>query len=324
MPEELFPHLFREKIPLPKNPLKAVNSYIIKGNGRFLIVDTALNCPECFEAMKAYLDSLDVDLDHTDFFITHYHVDHLGLVSALRGKTSKIYLALADSEKLFNPNYWRNLENTARCNGFPEADIPLAIAGHPGRHYQTQLDFNATPIVDGAILTIGEYSLRCVETPGHTQGHRCLYEPRAKILFSGDHILESISPNISLWSRTDDALGSYLKSLDKVYSYDVTMVLPGHREPFKDHRRRIDELKQHHALRNEELLLLLKSGKQSAYTAASLMTWGVSCKRWENFPLSQKWFAVGETLAHLHYLAMKGRVKKERENDNFYFYLKEE
>jgi hypothetical protein len=47
MAEEIFPNLFREEIPLPQNPLKAINSYVIKDAGRFLMIDTGMNRPEC-------------------------------------------------------------------------------------------------------------------------------------------------------------------------------------------------------------------------------------------------------------------------------------
>ncbi len=321
MPEELFPNLFRELIPLPKNPLRAVNSYIIKGDGCWLIIDTGMNRPECLEAMQAYLTNLKVDLTRTDFFVTHLHVDHLGLISELFQKSSKVYFNRPDYESLHDPNHWKGMEDSARINGFPEQDIPVAISRHPGFKYQTRRNFKATLLQEGDIINIGDYSFQCVETPGHTQGHLCLYEPGKKLLFSGDHILESITPNISLWSMSDNPLQSYLESLDKIYNYDVSHVLPGHREPFSDHRRRIDELKKHHEIRSDEIISILKTGKQSAYAVASQMTWDIDCERWEDFPLPQQWFAAGEALAHLQYLYWKGRVKEEMEHGKVLFSL---
>ncbi len=319
MPQELFPDLFREQIPLPKNPLRAVNSYVIKGDGRWLIIDTGMNRPECLEAMKAYLANLKVDLARTDFFITHLHVDHLGLLSELVQSTSQVYFNVPDYESLHDPNHWKCREDTARINGFPEQNISLTINRHPGFKYQTRLNFKATLLREGDALNIGDYFLKCVETPGHTAGHLCLYEPGKKILFSGDHVLESITPNITLWTEHEDPLDSYLKSLDKIYNIDVGNILPGHREPFTGHRRRIAEMKKHHEERCGEILSIVKKGKQSAYRVASCMRWGIDCKRWEDFPLPQQWFACGETLAHLRYLQGKGRVKKELENGKAYF-----
>ena len=103
---------------------------------------------------------------------------------------------------------------------------------------------------------------------------------------------------------------SYLQSLDKVSKYDVAHVLPGHRELFTHHRRRIEELKKHHEIRNEEILSILKRGKQTAYKVASQMTWDIDCARWEEFPLPQQWFAGGEALAHLQSLQGTGGPKE--------------
>jgi len=323
MAKEIFPNLFREEIPLPANPLKAINSYVIKGNGRFLMIDTGMNRPECMEAMEAYLKALQVDLKRTDFFITHLHADHLGLVSELVQGSSKVYFNYPDAEIIRDPNHWQEMADTARINGFPESDIQSAISKHPGRRYHARPNFEMTLLREGDKIEIGDYTFQCVETPGHTRGHMCLYEPNKKIFFSGDHILESITPNISLWSEDDDPLKSYLQSLDKIYDYDIAQVLPGHREIFPHHRRRIAELKKHHDIRNEEILSILKKGKQTAYEVASHMTWDIDCERWEDFPLPQQWFAGGEALAHLQYLQGRGRVKKETQNGKAWFTLKE-
>ena len=80
MPEEIFPGLYRLKIPLPESPLKFLNSYIIKGPDKNLLIDTGLNRKECLEAMQDGLAKLKVDLKKTDIFITHLHADHFGLV----------------------------------------------------------------------------------------------------------------------------------------------------------------------------------------------------------------------------------------------------
>ncbi len=321
MVQEIFANLFREEIPLPGNPLKAINSYVIKG-ARNLIIDTGMNRPECQQAMEAYLKQLNVDLGKTDFFITHLHADHLGLVSELIQPSGKVYFNYPDSEVIRDPRHWEVMADTARLNGFPESDIRSAISKHPGRRYHARPNFDLSLLREGDQIEYGGYTLRCVATPGHTRGHLCLYEPDKKIFFSGDHILESITPNISLWSENEDPLKSYLESLDKVYPFDIKHVLPGHREPFANHRKRIDELKKHHDTRNEEVLSILKNqGKLTAYEVASHMTWDIDCDRWKDFPLPQQWFAGGEALAHLQYLQGKGRVKRNVQNGKALFSL---
>ncbi|MDI6753000.1 MAG: MBL fold metallo-hydrolase [Thermodesulfobacteriota bacterium] len=323
MIEEVFPNIFREEIPLPQNPLKAINSYVIKGDGRFLMIDTGMNRPECLQAMEAYIKELGVDLKKTDFFITHLHADHLGLVSELAQDSSKVYFNYPDTEIINDPNHWEEMAASAGMNGFPESDIEAAILKHPGRRYHARRPLPLTLLREGDRIAAGKYVFQCVETPGHTRGHMCLYEPKEKIFFSGDHILESITPNISLWTADDDPLQDYLQSLDKINEYDIGRVLPGHRRPFDHHRRRIAELKKHHEARNEEVLSILKEGRQSAYQVASNMSWDIDCERWEDFPLPQQWFAGGEALAHLQYLQGLGLVKRELQNGKALFLLRE-
>jgi glyoxylase-like metal-dependent hydrolase (beta-lactamase superfamily II) len=324
MPEDILTNIFREAIPLPANPLKSINSYVIKGEDRFLMIDTGMNRPECMQAMKAYLRALDVDLRRTDFFITHLHADHLGLVSDLAQESSKIYFNYPDAARISDTGIWDEMMETARTNGFPEADIQTAIRRHPGRMYHARRPFELTLLREGDTINIGEYDFRCVETPGHTRGHMCLYEPNKKIFFSGDHILESITSNISLWAEGEDPLGDYLASLDKVYEYDISIVLPGHREPFTEYRRRIKELKQHHMMRLREIESILANQRLTAYEVASRMTWDIDCDSWEMFPLPQQWFAAGEALAHLQYLLGEGKVDRETENGKDWFMLSRE
>jgi glyoxylase-like metal-dependent hydrolase (beta-lactamase superfamily II) len=100
--EKILPHLHVIEVPLPKNPLKALNSYVIKGSNRTLIVDTGFNRPECLAALQQGLHELQVDLDHTDFFITHLHADHLGLVSQLVCPGQIVYFNAPDAEIVRN------------------------------------------------------------------------------------------------------------------------------------------------------------------------------------------------------------------------------
>ena len=232
MIEEVLPNLYKIEVPLPRNPLQAINSYIIKGQGQSLIIDTGMNREECMRVMSSGLKELEVDLKKTDFFITHLHADHLGLVSSLATDTSTIYFNQPDANSINSGSPWEKNARFAGINGFPEDEHKKAIENHPGRIYSARgrLDFHIVKEAD--TISIGDYSFKCIETPGHTRGHMCLYEPNKKIFISGDHILIDITPNISLWSDDENPLREYLHSLDKVYDLDIELVLPGHRSTF--------------------------------------------------------------------------------------------
>jgi glyoxylase-like metal-dependent hydrolase (beta-lactamase superfamily II) len=325
MTEEVLPNLYKIEVPLPRNPLKALNSYVIKTEERNMIVDTGMNREECMTAMNLALKELDVDLGKTDFFITHMHADHLGLVPALARDTSRIYLNQQDADIVMlarNPEYWYAGLRFASLNGFPEKELKEALEKHPGYRYSAKGSMKFTAPTEGNVMNVGDYRFEYVETPGHTKGHTCLYEPERKILVAGDHILLDITPNISLWNYEQNLLKEYMTSLDKVCKLDVRLVLPGHRRIFGDCRKRIRELIEHHQTRAEEVLSILEKGATNAYQIASQLSWDIDCDSWDLFPVSQKWFATGEALAHLKYLDEKGIIKREIRGDRIEFSLK--
>ena len=55
------PCVFQIDVPLPNNPLRNLNCYIIQDSGETLILDTGFNRPECEEALLAGLQELDAD-----------------------------------------------------------------------------------------------------------------------------------------------------------------------------------------------------------------------------------------------------------------------
>jgi len=310
--DEIMPHLYRIIIPLPNSPLKDLNSYVIKADDRNLIIDTGFNRNVCFEAMQEGLRDLDIDLTKTDFMLTHMHSDHTGLVSRLFTDTSKVYISRIDS-LVFNENIdWSAMLDYAMHNGFELEELIKAAESHPGFKYRPKKIPEFTLLDDGNNIQIGDYRLQCLLTPGHTQGHICLYEEEKQLLFSGDHILYDITPHIESWSYEINSLKHYMESLDRVRNLPVKLVLPGHRNFFTDLAGRIDELKKHHEIRANEVLEVLGKNTMSAYDIAGGMTWDIDCETWEQFPITQKWFAVGEAIAHLLYLESKGQIKRHK------------
>lgn len=313
MVERVAAGLYRIEVPLPGNPLKSVNSYLIKGD-RNLIVDTGMRRPECEDALRAGLHELDIDLASTDFFITHLHADHLGLVTAFAADTSRVFFNESEAGFIAGSRarggFMAFLAAQALRSGISKAQLQDAMRQHPGFKYSPPDYPEFTIVGDGDTLRAGNYDLTCVHTPGHTPGHLCLYDAKAKILLSGDHVLGDITPNISAWADDTDMLAAFLVSLDKVNRLDVRLVLPGHRKVFNDLPARVDEIKQHHRARLDDVLSIVRGRPGTAYEVASQMKWDFVADSWEQFPMMQKWFATGEAAAHLIYLAGAGAVKK--------------
>ena len=321
MIEEVLANLFRIEIPLPGSPLKSLNSYVIRAPERNLIIDTGLNREECLRAMQAGLREVGVDLEKTDFFITHLHADHFGLVSRLVTDASKVYFNRPDAEAVKTWGGWESMIDYAGMNGFPKRELQAALHSHPGYRYGSEWVPELSVLGDGDTIIVGDYLFECVETPGHTRGHTCLYEPARKIILCGDHILNDITPNIQCWSDQGNPLKSYLESLDKVHELEVDLALPGHRRLFRNYKERIEELKRHHHNRADEVLSILGKGPKHAFQVASGMTWDIEYESWEQFPVAQKWFATGEAIAHLRYLEEKAMVFRGAEEKTIIYSL---
>jgi glyoxylase-like metal-dependent hydrolase (beta-lactamase superfamily II) len=122
--------------------------------------------------------------------------------------------------------------------------------------------------------------------------------------------LPTITPHVTQWSGESDALTDYLDSLEKIGKLDVDLVLPAHEDLFRDHRKRISELQEHHRLRATEMLSEIQKQELTAFQIASRIHWDIEYASWDRFPLFQKFLAVGETLAHLEFLEKQGQVRK--------------
>ncbi|MGC8622054.1 MAG: MBL fold metallo-hydrolase [Caldisphaera sp.] len=318
---EILPNLFKVEVPLPRNPLKAVNSYIIKAD-KPLVIDTGFDMDLCYTTLTSALNKVGIDFRHADYFITHLHADHIGLAGRL---TDKVYMSEIDakifySEKSNLKNWYEHLEYLW-INGFPKDYSEKILDIHPGIKYSGNFsNVSFITVKDGEGLDYADYHLKAVLTPGHTPGHMCLYDEEKKVLFSGDHILFDITPNISYW-KGHESLGEYLKSLDKIYALEVSLTLPGHRNYSKDVKKRILELKEHHKKRLNEIINALKDGPKNAWQIAKYISWDLKYNDWEQIALTQKWFIVDETIAHLHYLENKGIITGELENEIIIWHL---
>ena len=323
MVTELMENIYRIEVPLPKNPMKLLNSYLIRGTDRNLVIDTGFNRPECREALMSGLQELDVDFDHTDLFLTHLHADHSGLLFSVKTEKNRAYAEEREARVVnmqHKDEYWDHIYEEFRKAGLklPKEE---AIATHPGVMWRPDSEIDFTWIKDGEILKIGDYHLRCIVTPGHSPGHTCLYDEERQILFAGDMILGDITPNLCYELYLDDPLTEYVKSLRYLEKLPIKTIFVGHRNMLQDVYGRIESLKVHHTRRCAEALWALKTyGAMDSWDAAARMTWDIDAKNWEGFPPSQKWFATGEADAHMIFLLHNDKVRMHYDDSGVRIY----
>lgn len=310
--ERIAEDIFKIEVDLPKTPLRITNSYLVLGGERNLLVDTGFNHAVSREAMLRGLEELRVDMRRTDIFVTHLHSDHAGLTQLIASPETRIYMSEADGRIVAGgreSGFWEAFKKFYHFTGLYAGGHVAGVEDHPGYAYAPPVADNMTFVPDGHRFSVGRYDFACVLTKGHTRGHMCLYEPDRRILFSGDHILGKITPNITQMAFDHDALGEFLDSLDLVDGLDVDVAYPGHRVRIDDVRGRTAELRRHHDQRLREVMDIVGDGRLNTVEVASRMRWSLTIDDWFEYPPAQKLFSAGEALAHLHYLALRGKLK---------------
>jgi glyoxylase-like metal-dependent hydrolase (beta-lactamase superfamily II) len=322
MIEEIAEGLFRIEIPLPDTTLKFVNSYVVKDTDRNLVIDTGMYNDKCLKTMTESLQKLGVRLKHTDFFITHCHGDHMGLVSRLVDHGSAVFINKTETKlisKILDGSLFEEIRDFLYKSDFPEKEPSKIISPSVKDEFNSRESIPFRFVKEGDVLVKGKYRFKCIETPGHSRGHMCLYDLDSKYLIAGDHLLKNITPGIQ--ARVDDLnpLKEYMASLRKIYLLDITKILPGHRAIFENCSERIIEIEEHHNNRNNEILRVLGKHGRTIYEIASKMSWNVDCDSWDSFPVTQSFFATSETFAHLRYLEETGSVIRSTKEEIAYY-----
>ncbi|SHK29129.1 Glyoxylase, beta-lactamase superfamily II [Anaerobranca californiensis DSM 14826] len=318
--ENVYKDIYKLEIPLPDNPLKKINTYLIKGAEKSLLIDTGFNHPTSKEVLLKGLKELKVTLDKIELFVTHLHSDHSGLAGFFSNQGVKVYASNVDGpliNEMTGSSYWERLMEKVKLYNLEIDNI--TYEDNPGYKYCAKEPIDFELLKEGDPLKVGDYTFEVVDISGHTPGQIGLYERNHKLFFGGDHVLDQITPNIAFWGFQYNSLDLYLNNLEKISQYSIDYLFPSHRNIIRDHRRRIEELINHHEKRLEEVLNILKGGEKTVRNVAKEMKWSSKLKNWEEFPSPQKWFAAGEAMSHLEHLVLLDRVERTNKDGILYY-----
>ncbi|MBE3552299.1 MAG: MBL fold metallo-hydrolase [Kyrpidia tusciae] len=247
-------------------PATGTNLFLVSDGGEGLVIDAGYSDPE---ALRPLTDAVrERNLHITGILLTHHHPDH----AAGAG-----YLA----------ELW---------------DCPVHI--HPAdaeavRQYVPEPRLRPD-LVEGTTRQVGEVRLVALETPGHTPGHLCFWEPTAKVLFTGDAVLGAGTTWIG---PPDGHLRTYLNTLRKLLTYPADIAGPAHGPLVQDPAGQIRYYLSHRQEREEQIMSLIDKHPRRIADLVSAIYEG-------QIPPAARWVAERTLLGHLVKLEEEGRVTR--------------
>lgn len=305
----------RIALPLPLDALTAVNVYALETGSGLLLIDGGWAVPEGRRQLEESLAELGFTTsDIAMVLVTHIHRDHYTLGAALQrevGCVLSVGRNEADSlaELRVDPR-----SGAVQISMLAEAGAAALIDGWRG-WLQSQPDDSANYadptdwLSDGESIELGEVRLRAVHTPGHTRGHFVFVDEDRSLLFSGDHLLPTITPSIGFEPVRDRlALRAFLDSLRKVEELGDLALMPAHGPAGMNSKDRARALIEHHEARLQSTFDAI-AGEKTAAQAAAALRWtrrGLQLRELE--PYNQA-LAVLETEHHLELLEARGLLR---------------
>lgn len=192
--------------------------YVIDGGGPLALIDCGMASGDSIERIEANMRGDGLDPDRLEWaFITHYHVDHVGGLSAwqethdVRGAIGVAAAAAVESADVEATGF-----RLARKAGVYPSDYVF----RPGR-----ID---RPLRHGEVIEVGELTVEFVATPGHCAGHGCyLVSGRGRRhLFTGDCVFHG--GKIALLNTDDSDLRAYRSTVLHLATLEFDAMLPGH------------------------------------------------------------------------------------------------
>ncbi|MEK9752912.1 MAG: MBL fold metallo-hydrolase [Rhodospirillaceae bacterium] len=310
------------RMPLPFK-LNHINMWLLDDGDGWAIVDTGIQADDvkaCWEKIEAkHCAGKPVKR----VIVTHYHPDHVGLAGWLCERHGVgLTMTLAEWTQARLGTLETPQSKSAQMRPFYklvgfDAEQMALIEGRGG-YYGSIVSPPPASFLrmdEGDEIEIGGAKWRVIITEGHALKHACLYSAAKGVLISGDQVLPRITPNVSVQAQEPDSdpLGQFMASLEKLRGLPAeTLVLPSHDWPFRGLEGRLDSMAEHHDERLEATLVACAEPATAIDVLGHLFT-----RKLDNH---QIFFAVGETLAHIHHLMHRGRIRRDLAPDGAYRY----
>lgn len=301
--------VYRLSLPMRANP-GHVNSYLLVDDDGMDFIDSGHRTDDTRAMLDAVLAGPLAARGVRRILLTHAHPDHAGNAQWLAERTGAP-IVLPDAEHDALHRLWRgSIEHGEEVGAFfqrwgiPEDQVPNILGllkffrwGCPALEAPTQT------LANGSSVRAANRDWRVHYGYGHTPANAALLSNDG-LLITGDHVLPTIYPNISIWwGWSENPLRDYLDSLAQFAQLPVTLALPSHGPLFRKVPERVAEIRAFHRRRMERALAFCRGEPRTAYESIAAVL---------NKPATGPVIAliVGQVLATLAWLEAEGCVER--------------
>jgi len=308
------------RIPLPF-ALNHVNCWLLGEPGNQVLVDTGVDDTATRDLWRKHLvnvprhDGVPVP---EQLLVTHFHPDHMGLAGWFENAGTKLSGSKVETDfahalwHIDGQHYAEFYAQWYAANGLPDEAIS-AVKAHANTYrlkvHQPPAASAWEALQEGQVVNLGGHDYEVLAGRGHAPDMIMLYRHTDHVLIAADQVLPSITPNVSVMPRLPDnnPLDSFLTSLQRLRKLpEDTLVLPSHGAPFTGLYAKLDGLAHHHELRLAEVVAACAEPSSAFELFAVLFG--------RKLDAQQTSFALGESLAHLHFLEQQGQLTRTQLN----------
>jgi glyoxylase-like metal-dependent hydrolase (beta-lactamase superfamily II) len=300
------------RMPLPF-ALDHINLWLLEDGDGWTLVDTGFGVQATWDLWEKHFAGAMGARPVKNVVVTHYHPDHVGSAAWLVERTgapmwmttSEFLSAHAAHDDTAGFDRATGMDFFMR-NGLDISNMPERLrTGNGYRRGVPEIPKFYRRMMHGDKLAIGAREWEVITVFGHAPEQATLHCASLGVLISSDQVLPRITSNVGVWGNQPDAnpLAQFLSSLSRLGHLPAgTLVLPSHERVFHGLHQRIADLHEHHDKRLERLL----EGCAKPITAFEALP--LLFKR--QLDDHQMMFAMGESIAHLHYLQYQGKVRR--------------
>ena len=270
----------RVRLPTPFR-VGRVNCYLL-AEPPVTVIDPGTVQPGSLEELEALLNVNGLGFaDVEQIVVTHAHADHFGAAAAVAVRSgARIVCGAPEVAGLLGPKDAQSRSDLLVLLGLPEAMARSLVAfGDAALERVVEWADPSTvrSVRDGDLLRAGGRQFMCMLSPGHAQGHLSLWDPAARVLFSGDHLLARIIPVPSLepgdGASRRRSLNEYMAGLPRFVALNPAVVLPGHGRAFAEIDVLAARLRFHSRQRADAIATILGDGPATPFDIARRLQW---------------------------------------------------